>query len=136
MSSTSLRTDRVRVIVLSKRKEGITKEEFSNHWLGVHGPLAMESKIFTEKILKYEQLHVNDAANSLLSSLGLTTGDWDGVGLFEAKSFDDIIELFKSEDFVKGPLGSGPHGDCPNFVSAAPQDFIVIPLDVATFFDK
>ncbi len=78
MSSTSLRTDRVRVIVLSKRKEGITKEEFSNHWLGVHGPLAMESKIFTEKILKYEQvggqcvfpyLPVSDDVPSFMSTM-------------------------------------------------------------------
>ncbi|KAF8895950.1 hypothetical protein CPB85DRAFT_1329149 [Mucidula mucida] len=106
-------------MVLVKRKEGTSREEFSKYWLGVHGPLVLESKIFTEKILKYEQLHVNDAASSLLSNLEMTTGDWDGVGLFEAKSFDDMIEV-----------------NCPNFVSAAPQDFIVVPLDVATFFDK
>ncbi len=54
--SKSLCTDRVRAIVLVKRKEGTSREEFSKYWLGVHGPLVLESKIFTEKILKYEQV--------------------------------------------------------------------------------
>ncbi|KAF9055183.1 hypothetical protein BDZ89DRAFT_9594 [Hymenopellis radicata] len=127
--STSLRTDRVRAIILLKRKKGTTKEEFSKHWADVHGPLVLKSRIFTEKILKYEQLHVNDETNVVFCNLGLMTGDWDGVGYFEAKSFDDMIEVLKSEDFVTGPLR-------PKFIGAAPQDFIMIPLDVATFLDN
>ncbi|KAF9055184.1 hypothetical protein BDZ89DRAFT_937714 [Hymenopellis radicata] len=91
--STSLRTDRVRAIIMLKRKKGTAKEEFSKHWADVHGPLVLKSRIFTEKILKYEQLHVNDETNAVFSNLGLTTGDWDGVGYFEAKSFDDMIEV-------------------------------------------
>lgn len=52
--SHTLRTDRVRLAGFLKRKEGVSKEEFSRRWL-LHAEIFKGTKM-ADVILKYEQV--------------------------------------------------------------------------------
>ena len=52
----SIRTDRVRLAGLLKKKEGLTREEFLSYWLGHHGPLFSSLDIVKTNLSKYEQV--------------------------------------------------------------------------------
>ncbi|KAJ7903415.1 hypothetical protein B0H14DRAFT_2664824 [Mycena olivaceomarginata] len=67
----SHRTDRVRIVVLLKRKPTLSKEEFHKH-----GP---------KRMAHYDSW----------------TTDWDGMAIFEAESYAKIFEVFQSEEYSK-----------------------------------
>jgi hypothetical protein len=46
-----------RAIILLRRKEGMTREEFNDHWLNVHGEIAKGYP----HVIRYSQLHINEA---------------------------------------------------------------------------
>jgi hypothetical protein len=52
--SFTIRTDRVRLAMLCKRKAGTTKEEFSRYWREVHGPLL----VALDKYLQEQPLEI------------------------------------------------------------------------------
>ncbi|KII93017.1 hypothetical protein PLICRDRAFT_170815 [Plicaturopsis crispa FD-325 SS-3] len=92
----SIRTDRVRMLVFLKRKEGTSKEEFTHHWLNVHGPLYASLPIVKRNILKYEQIHPDDAQ---AQALGIASSAHDGVVIIEAESVEKIMEVEQDAEF-------------------------------------
>lgn len=56
MPSVPFHTDRVRLLVFLKKREGITKEEFSQYWSGHHAKLFLSLDIVKKNLLKYEQV--------------------------------------------------------------------------------
>lgn len=49
----------IKMIALLKRKDSITHEQFVEHWLGIHGPLAYPVK----QIRRYVQSHIVTTAS-------------------------------------------------------------------------
>lgn len=52
----SIRTDRVRLAILLKKKQGLTNEEFLGYWLNNHAKLFSSLEIVKKNLLKYEQV--------------------------------------------------------------------------------
>ncbi|KAJ7624108.1 hypothetical protein DFH06DRAFT_1340144 [Mycena polygramma] len=90
--SFAVRTDRVRLVLLVKRKPGLSKEEFSHHWVEVHGPLFPKLDIVRKNILKYEQAHLNEKMQEYFRVGSLTAAEWDGMVTFESESYEKIME--------------------------------------------
>jgi hypothetical protein len=107
----SHRTDRVRIVVLFKRKPTLSKEEFHKHWTETHGPLFSSLDAVKRNLLKYEQVcgasrlllslphstqaHINDLVLQQITQMipGAPTADWDGMAIFEAESYAKIFEV-------------------------------------------
>ncbi|KAK1220225.1 hypothetical protein PQX77_017024, partial [Marasmius sp. AFHP31] len=83
----TLRTDRVRTVVFLKKREDITIEEFSRYWLDNHSKVLLDFARGKKGIIKYEQLHVNQAKKYRLIKMGVPVLDYDGVVLFDSESF-------------------------------------------------
>lgn len=69
----------ITMIVFVRRKQGITREEFSRYWFEQHGPLVLRTPEFMRHVRKYVQYHLapgHAAAGSLFGDIT----DYDGVG--------------------------------------------------------
>lgn len=97
----SLRTDRVRIIGSVKRKEGVSKEEFENFWINEHPKLFNSLEVVKRNILKYEQAHANEVVSQALTESGLTVAPFDAMSIFEAPTFEALMEVFTSEEYKK-----------------------------------
>ncbi|KAI6031139.1 hypothetical protein PISMIDRAFT_442493 [Pisolithus microcarpus 441] len=97
----SLRTDRVRIIGSVKRKEGVSKEEFENFWINEHPKLFNSLEVVKRNILKYEQAHANEVVSQALTESSLTVAPFDAMSIFEAPTFEALMEVFTSEEYKK-----------------------------------
>lgn len=66
---------RVKVVAFVKRKPGISRAEFSDHWENVHGPLFLSTEGVSGAVVKYVQNH----------TLESNTGPFD--------EFDGVVEI-------------------------------------------
>ncbi|KIJ07261.1 hypothetical protein PAXINDRAFT_140119 [Paxillus involutus ATCC 200175] len=97
----SLRTDRVRITVSFKRKEGVSKEDFESFWLNEHPKLFNSLEIAKSNILKYEQAHANEAVNQAIAQSGLTVSPFDAQVTIEAATFEALMAVFTSDEYRK-----------------------------------
>ncbi|KIN94421.1 hypothetical protein M404DRAFT_1008333 [Pisolithus tinctorius Marx 270] len=97
----SLRTDRVRITGSFKRKEGVSKEDFDNFWLNEHPKLFNSLDVVKKNILKYEQAHANEVVSKALADSGLNVAPFDAMAIFEASTFEALMEVFKSDEYRK-----------------------------------
>ncbi|KII93019.1 hypothetical protein PLICRDRAFT_376893 [Plicaturopsis crispa FD-325 SS-3] len=97
----SIRTDRACMLVFLKRKEGTSKEEFKRYWLDVHGPLYVALPIVKKNVLRYEQIHPDDAQ---AQALGIAVSAYDGIAIIEAESFEKIAEVSQDPEFRRVSL--------------------------------
>ncbi|KAI5825109.1 hypothetical protein K523DRAFT_251805 [Schizophyllum commune Tattone D] len=96
----SLRKDRVRLVYLVKRRKDLTHEEFSDYWLKVHSKIFAGSSVAHQYMSRYEQMHPSVATQKIWQEkYGIRSTTFDGVGLFEADSFEDIRKVFDSEEY-------------------------------------
>ncbi|KAF7979984.1 hypothetical protein HWV62_43836 [Athelia sp. TMB] len=115
----SIRTDRVRLAGLLKKKEGLTREEFLSYWLGHHGPLFSSLDIVKMNLTKYEQVslfcyyyvvrcakvdadaecHPSAPAATALGQV-IPLAQWDGMVIFEGESFEKIMAVFSSAEYT------------------------------------
>ncbi|KAH7924774.1 hypothetical protein BV22DRAFT_1066126 [Leucogyrophana mollusca] len=95
----SLRTDRVRITASFKRKEGVSKEAFDEFWLNEHPKLFNSLDIVKKNILKYEQAYSNEVVAKAIGEAGLTVSPFDAMAVFEAPSFEALMEVFTSEEY-------------------------------------
>lgn len=80
----------VKMFALLRRRQGMTTEEFIEHWRDRHGPLIAGEPSLARHIVRYEQ-HVRHRPD-LLSG----TEDCDGVAVQWFHSIDDFV-AFMSE---------------------------------------
>ena len=88
-------TGPVRCLVLLKKKPGMTREEFDNYWLDVHGPIAEHYP----HVLRYSQLHILESRNDTGAR---TDFEVDGIVDFV---FDDISNIPKVWTSPEGTVG-------------------------------
>ncbi|KAI6136053.1 hypothetical protein F5141DRAFT_5899 [Pisolithus sp. B1] len=97
----SFRTDRVRIIGSVKRKEGVSKEEFESFWINEHPKLFNSLEVVKRNILKYEQAHANEVVSKALTDSGLAVAPFDAMSIFEAPTFDALMEVFTNDEYKK-----------------------------------
>ncbi|KAK0209220.1 hypothetical protein DFS33DRAFT_1254824 [Desarmillaria ectypa] len=130
MATGTIQTDRVRVALLFKRKEGLTLEEFYSHWFEGLSKMLLSSPIFMDNVLKYEQLRIDNETAAMLKTVGFEPPEqWDGMALLEAESFEKIFAIFQSEEYK---TIIGPYED--QFLQRKAVQ--IFPLRFAVFLDK
>lgn len=99
------RTGPVRNLTVLTRKEGTTPEQFREHWLEVHAPLARRA---LPHALRYVQNHVMSSG----TRVGYPTHDYeiDGIVEFVFESREGMAEDFAS------PLGQELMEDATRFI--------------------
>jgi len=115
--------------VFLKRKPGLSKEEFSSYWNGIHGDLFLSLDIVKKNVIKYERAHANDKyIATCQATLGLPTSDWDGLVVLDGESHEKLFEVFSSEEYsrIVAP-------DEENFIDR-PKCQIML-LDLVTVFE-
>lgn len=65
----------IKLVCFLKRKEGMTREEFYDHWENRHGPLIAGTPELARHIVRYEQLRVTTHAD------WMGTEGYDGITL-------------------------------------------------------
>jgi uncharacterized protein (TIGR02118 family) len=97
----------IKTIALAHRKTGITREEYNEHWLHKHAPLAAK---YIPYVKKYVQNH-------LIEVPGM---EYEGDGIVEMW-YDNVEEWQKSRD----ALGSFPElmKDGASFARMSPGNF-------------
>ncbi|KAK7049298.1 hypothetical protein VNI00_005899 [Paramarasmius palmivorus] len=101
MTNPSLRKDRVRLLIFLKRKDGMTFDDWSKHWLETLGPAFASSQAAKQNIIRYEQLHVNQRGKQILLETGYKVPDFDGVAVFEAGSVENLNALYSSDEWTQ-----------------------------------
>lgn len=130
MATGTIQTDRVRVALFFKRKEGLTLEEFYHHWFEGLSKMLLSSPIFVDNVLKYEQLRIDSEAAAMLKAVGFEPPEqWDGMALLEAESFEKIFAIFQSEEYK---TTIGPYED--QFLQRKAAQ--IFPLKFAVFLDN
>ncbi|KAF9257045.1 hypothetical protein L218DRAFT_157627 [Marasmius fiardii PR-910] len=99
----TLRTDRFRIMVFFKKRPELSLEEFSRYWMDEHSKLVIKWMDGKEGMLKYEQLHVNQAEKARLKKMGVPILDYDGVALFDTDNYENFQALF-NEEYVRDIL--------------------------------
>ncbi len=79
----------IKVMVVVKRKPGISREEFYKYWKNVHGPLVAKH---IPGLIKYIQNHFIDVPGY----------EYEGDGIIETW-YDDVESYLKSMQFNKNP---------------------------------
>ncbi|KAJ5286989.1 hypothetical protein N7478_002675 [Penicillium angulare] len=112
MSSTSISP--VKVIIFAKRKEGTTKEQFSEYWRGPHAELFLALPVVKKRCIKYEQFHegIDDRA-TVENALSYPQSGWDGVAFVTFDSSEGTAEVFNDPAFKE--LAST---DSPKFLAS------------------
>lgn len=82
----------VKLICFLKRKDGLTQQEFYDHWFNRHGPLLASTEPFSRLVKRYEQHRRLPGAPDWMGTPG-----YDGVTI----QWFDRIEDF--EAFVAAP---------------------------------
>ncbi|KAK1236159.1 hypothetical protein PQX77_000601 [Marasmius sp. AFHP31] len=125
----NLRTDRVRTVVFLKKREDVTIEEFSRYWLDRHSKVLLDFARGKAGIIKYEQLHVNQAEKGRLKKMGVPVLDYDGAVLFDSESFDAMNTAFSTDDYVQKVIP-----DELKFIDR--EKCVVLRLNIASIVDN
>lgn len=92
----------IKVIVLLKRNQNLTREEFKRHWRDVHGPLVMTVPELTRHMRKYVQNHLiteeDGRGKSPLKQPDSAT-DFDGIVEIWYESYADMPNSFKNQPY-------------------------------------
>ncbi|KAI0633462.1 hypothetical protein C8Q77DRAFT_1217856 [Trametes polyzona] len=125
-----VRKDRYRVVGLMAKKPGLTDEQFFAHWREVNGPLFTSLEIVKKNILKYEQHHYNNSFEAGIAANGYALPqEYRGVAVFEAESYEKILEVFLSEEYKRLA-----YDDELNFLDRSKSVFL--PGSLITYIDR
>ena len=81
----------VKLVCFLKRKEGLTLEEFYDHWFNRHGPLIASTEPFKTLVKRYEQ-HKR-----------LPEPDWAGTPGYDGITIQWFDSMADFEGFVQAP---------------------------------
>ncbi|RDW65647.1 EthD domain-containing protein [Aspergillus mulundensis] len=101
----------IRVSSFFTRHPSLSKADFDKYWREVHGPLVLNSKIYSEaKILQYSQVHNRQDLTEAAAKLGPRPLDfeWDACSEMYFHSWEDYEKFATSEEMrdVLGPDGA------------------------------
>jgi uncharacterized protein (TIGR02118 family) len=102
----------VKLITIVKRKSGITRNEFIQHWQQVHARMAIEDKSFWNRVRKYVQNYVTSADGQHAA--------WDGVVELWFDSQGELDAAFAGQETKNGLIA-----DLDNFIDQASMISVV-----------
>ena len=102
----------VKLITIVKRKSGITRDEFIQHWKHVHARLAIKDKSFWRRVRKYVQNYVTSTDSERAA--------WDGVVELWFDSQAELDAAFAGQETKEGLIA-----DLDNFIDRASMISVV-----------
>ncbi len=102
----------VTLIVCIKRKEGMSREDFTRYWRDNHGPLVRSCASFTRYLTGYSQYHLSGDGNAE-AEFGVA-GTYDGIARLEFRSAEDMERAFADPDYL-----ANVRPDEPRFIDIA-----------------
>ncbi len=91
----------IRLICFVKRKAGLGREAFHDHWLSQHGPLIRDTPELARHIVRYEQNH--RLPEDYRREAGPPEADvgFDGVTLQWFETFDDFVAFVREDAYPR-----------------------------------
>ncbi|KAJ3899835.1 EthD domain-containing protein [Lentinula edodes] len=89
----------IRITILIRRKEDLTKEKFLEHWTKEHVKIFSNVKKVQEKVIRYNQFHILKPESDKLSAAGFPVLDFDAAAEFFVAKLDDLMELLRDEEY-------------------------------------
>ncbi|KAL9096540.1 MAG: hypothetical protein Q9163_006431 [Psora crenata] len=123
-----IRPDRVRVVTVAFRKQGMSEEDFHSYWRDEHSQIFASIAIVKRNLIKYEQSHCSKEALESMKKGGFPAADFDGLAILEAESFEKIREVFADEEY-KNVVGA----DEDKFMDR--KKSLVFPADIVSIFN-
>ena len=84
----------VKLFAMLRRKEGMTHEEFVDHWVNSHGPLIAGTPSLARHIVRYEQ-HVRHVPDAIAGNEG-----YDGVTVQWFDSMDGFVGFMREPEYA------------------------------------
>ncbi|CDO76180.1 hypothetical protein BN946_scf185037.g3 [Trametes cinnabarina] len=98
-------SQRFRLSILIKPKEGLSLQNFLSYWEHEHAALFTSIAIAKRNLRKYEQFHVDEASTALIAQAWRATStpvpSYAGVATLEADTLENILDIFKDEEFLR-----------------------------------
>ncbi|HPU38561.1 MAG TPA: EthD domain-containing protein [Microthrixaceae bacterium] len=85
----------VKLFALIRRREGMTFDDFVDHWRNSHGPLIRDTPELARHIVRYEQ-HPRHRGDALSGSEGV-----DGVAVQWFNSIDDFVGFISEPAYAE-----------------------------------
>ncbi|TFK85355.1 hypothetical protein K466DRAFT_494925 [Polyporus arcularius HHB13444] len=123
------RTDRVRLVGFMAKLETVSDADFYKYWHEVHGPLFANLEIVKKNLLLFEQHHYTNQFEAGAKALGFDVPAYHGLTIFEAESYEKIMEVFTSEEYARIC-----QPEEKNYLDRAKTGFF--PGSIVTFIDK
>jgi uncharacterized protein (TIGR02118 family) len=87
----------IKLIIMAKRKTGMSLEDFNRYWREKHGPLVMNTADFARHIRRYVQCHKTDLSNSGFFS---ASSEFDGVGELWFDDIESMERAFSEPEYL------------------------------------
>lgn len=107
----------VTLIVCIKRKDGMSREDFTRYWRDNHGPLVRSCASFTRYLTGYSQYHLpaeGDSGGGDAEAEFGVAGTYDGIARLEFRSAEDMERAFADPDYL-----ANVRPDEPRFIDIA-----------------
>ncbi|KAJ3558502.1 hypothetical protein NM688_g888 [Phlebia brevispora] len=86
----------IRITALVKRRPGMTREEFREHWSNNHARLFTSLKVMQENIF-----HLLSPSSDALEKAGFNIAPYDGAAELWVEKLEDLLAVFGDEDYHK-----------------------------------
>ncbi|KAF9257176.1 hypothetical protein L218DRAFT_880012 [Marasmius fiardii PR-910] len=100
-SDSTIRTDRVKILIFIKKRKDMTTEEFERYWLREHSMVYSSFVQGKKEPLVYEQMYINHEEKEKMQKAGWGVLDYDGVVAFDAQSFESFSGLLDGDEYVR-----------------------------------
>lgn len=89
----------ITLMVMAKRKPGMSRAEYSRYWRNNHGPLVKSVPEFMRHVKSYTQYHIPDAP----AGAQIVGGDseYDGFALLQFDSRETMMQAFNEPKYLE-----------------------------------
>ncbi|KAI1095686.1 hypothetical protein F5B19DRAFT_489344 [Rostrohypoxylon terebratum] len=89
----------VKITFFTKKKDGMSHEEFHKYWSEEHSKVFLSNPTARRNLVKYSQFHADSSID--LSKFGVSMASYDGAASMWANSLEELLEVFASEEYLK-----------------------------------
>ncbi len=88
----------ITLMVMAKRKAGMTRAEYSHYWRTKHGPLVKSVPEFIRHVKSYTQYHIPEGPGGQIVGAG---SDFDGFAILEFESQEIMMQAFNEPSYLE-----------------------------------
>ncbi|KAI0899149.1 hypothetical protein F4806DRAFT_493649 [Annulohypoxylon nitens] len=89
----------VKITFFTKKKDGLSHEEFHKYWSQEHSKVFLSNPIARRNLVKYSQFHTNSSTD--LRQFGIGMLSYDGAASMWANNLEELLQVFNAEEYLK-----------------------------------